>query len=273
MPKGNTQSPGNVENFQNAPRCNAIKKDGTRCQGTAMKTNGRCRIHGGKTPHGMASPHYKGRDYSKRIPKGAGNLLESYVEVRNDQELLNLSGEAALIAARVSELVGKIDVGESLERWKKVREQWRIYSMAIRAKDSLAASDAKAELDKLLSITPQEWYVWDEIYKAIRELRGVTSQEQKRRMDMNALVSTEEAIGFISEVLAVVKKELEDDPKKMRRIYGKAQEVLLKHSTILAATNEEGAEDGPELGPSPAASGDPIEAPVRAIDREHLPAD
>lgn len=39
-------------------RCNASRQDGSPCQAYAME-NGKCRVHGGLTPKGVNSPHFK----------------------------------------------------------------------------------------------------------------------------------------------------------------------------------------------------------------------
>jgi hypothetical protein len=44
--------------------CGAKTRRGTACQQPAMR-NGRCRLHGGKTPRGLASPHLKHGRYSQ----------------------------------------------------------------------------------------------------------------------------------------------------------------------------------------------------------------
>lgn len=40
-------------------RCGAKTRKGTPCQRPPMAGMARCRLHGGATPIGMASPHYK----------------------------------------------------------------------------------------------------------------------------------------------------------------------------------------------------------------------
>lgn len=60
--------------IQDAPKCGAkIRLSDRRCKAAAMR-NGRCRLHGGKTPAGFASPHFKDGRRSKTL---IGALLRS----------------------------------------------------------------------------------------------------------------------------------------------------------------------------------------------------
>jgi len=53
-------------NSAGKPVCGAARKRGP-CQSTARMENGRCRLCGGATPSGEASPHFKHGRYSKDV--------------------------------------------------------------------------------------------------------------------------------------------------------------------------------------------------------------
>src|SRR5262245_44093579 len=51
--------------IQDLPKCEARKRGTDQlCQAPAMR-NGRCRLHGGQTPSGIASPHFKHGKYAR----------------------------------------------------------------------------------------------------------------------------------------------------------------------------------------------------------------
>lgn len=64
--------------------------------------NGRCRLHGGRTPAGVASPHFKTGRYSKVLP---ARLLERYQTALADPDLLAMHDEIALLDAQLQEIV------------------------------------------------------------------------------------------------------------------------------------------------------------------------
>jgi len=71
-----------------------------------------CRAHGGATPRGIASPHYKHGRWSKDVPT---QLACRYEEARQDSELLSLRDEIALIDCQISTVLAQ-DTGAPLRR-------------------------------------------------------------------------------------------------------------------------------------------------------------
>ena len=70
-----------------------------------MRGRTRCRLHGGATPQGIASPHYRGKGYSQAVPK---HLKDIYEARFNDPELLSLHKEIALCDTRIEDLLTQI---------------------------------------------------------------------------------------------------------------------------------------------------------------------
>ena len=65
--------------------CGAKTRSGGRCKNLAMHPAGRCRMHGGKSLRGLASPRYKHGKYSKdtlaKLTRAAAAVLdESAIE-------------------------------------------------------------------------------------------------------------------------------------------------------------------------------------------------
>ena len=97
-------------------QCTATsKRSGKQCRKHAMRGRTVCLAHGGKTPRGVASPHFKDGRYSRSLP---GHLLATYEEALRDPRLLSLRDEVALTDAMISELLSQIDdtTAEAKER-------------------------------------------------------------------------------------------------------------------------------------------------------------
>lgn len=67
--------------------------------------NGKCRMHGGKTPRGIGSVHWRGRGYSKDLPTRLFDRMQRALE---DPELLSSRSEVALLDARLGELAATL---------------------------------------------------------------------------------------------------------------------------------------------------------------------
>jgi hypothetical protein len=93
--------------------CGARRRDGGECTQVAM-ANGRCKMHGGKTPTGPALPQFKTGRYSKVLPAA---LLDRYQQALADPELLALTDEIALLDARLGAVVTR---PASTEAWAEI---------------------------------------------------------------------------------------------------------------------------------------------------------
>lgn len=88
-------------------QCEATsKRSGKRCRKHAMRGRNVCLAHGGKTPRGTASPHFKTGRYSRSLP---GRLVAAYEEAFNDPRLLSLRDEIALIQAMTCQTLSQLD--------------------------------------------------------------------------------------------------------------------------------------------------------------------
>src|SRR4028118_1298183 len=93
--------------------CGAKTRAGGQCQNPAMG-NGRCRKHGGATPQGLASPHWKGKGRGIGLQ---GEMAARFKAALESPGLMSLREDAALHYMRMFELLEGIE-GE-LGLWKE----------------------------------------------------------------------------------------------------------------------------------------------------------
>src|SRR5262249_46273923 len=82
------------------PTRGALKRDGTPCQARPY-ANGRCRVHGGETPAGVASPHYRNGRRSKYLRDLPRDLRAGYKAALAGPEQTALVDELAVLEARI----------------------------------------------------------------------------------------------------------------------------------------------------------------------------
>lgn len=185
--------------------CGAKKRDGSPCQNAAMP-NGRCRLHGGKSPVGVASGTFRTGKYSKSIP---ARLAEQYDELRQSENRLHMGDEIALLDARVSDLLDKTDHGESGELWKAVQEA----AIAVRDTQDIPADHADA-IDSLLMIVEQghdDWRTWGEIRDTLESKRKLADTEIKRVATAHKIVTQEQGLALIGRIQSIVLQYVPDD--------------------------------------------------------------
>jgi hypothetical protein len=93
--------------------CGAKTRGGRPCKNAGMYPSGRCRMHGGKSYRGIASPRYKHGRYSKEW------LVRFMARMRDEPEKVQAELDQALaeIAAQPVDLDSLIGEGELFADW------------------------------------------------------------------------------------------------------------------------------------------------------------
>lgn len=153
------------------------KQSGDRCKRHASPGHNVCHIHGGKTPSGMALPQTKHGRYSKHLPTRLG---ERYEAALSDPDLLALRDEIALTDAEVARILDSLDEEppEDLEE----RKHWQ--------------KTIEANRDRTQSL--------------IEQRRKLVETERKRLVDLQQMMTAEQAMTLLAAVESVVRKHVHD---------------------------------------------------------------
>lgn len=128
--------------------------------------NGTCYKHGGATPGGIASVHFKTGMRSKYMPKG---LMSRWQEAMRDPQLLSLDRDVALVEARLMEVVK--GTGEGNSNWVKLGERRTAILEARRTNDMKSVGENLNQLLELISTGCTEEERWKEIIDRLVEQR------------------------------------------------------------------------------------------------------
>jgi len=197
-------------------KCGAKRKrDGKPCQAPAM-ANGRCRVHGGKTPVGIGSVHWRNGRYSKALP---ADLARRFREAGADPDLLSLTNRLALTEARLVSVLGTL--GEPGADWAKAKA----------AKEKLVAARGKQDLPGVLAALNELLAVidaaaacearWRTILELIEQQRRLIDSIHAREVKHAQVLSLAEAGALFNAMAATVRSafvglmaQLEDDGSK-----------------------------------------------------------
>src|SRR5256885_1144228 len=112
----------------NVNPCDARTRAGGSCRQPSMP-NGRCRMHGGRTPRGLKSPHLRTALYAQDLPP---NLLDRFEEALCDRELLGHHRDAALLTSMISAKLAELKVSQEnadvctiTEMVENIANDWR----------------------------------------------------------------------------------------------------------------------------------------------------
>jgi hypothetical protein len=165
------------------------KQTGQRCKRAATPGWDVCHSHGSGTPRGIASPNLKHGRYSPYLPN---RLLDRLEEGIKDPELLNMRQDIALLGARTTELLQRVDQGESGRLWTALRDKAKDVRKARNLPGKEGAATFKAEVLELLGIIDQghaDWAAWNDIVALIGKRERIIASERKREVEMQQLVS------------------------------------------------------------------------------------
>jgi hypothetical protein len=191
-------------------QCNAkSKRSQQRCRRHATPGMAVCRIHGGKTPKGPALPQFRTGRYSKFLP---ARMAATYRAAAQDPELLSLRSEIALLDARIAELLGRVDTGESGALWNTLQKEWAAFRRSRALGDVPTMHLAIARLDLLMDRKHTDSAAWQEIGEAIEQRRKLVESEQKRLVALQAMMSQEQALTLMGVLVDIITTHVRDQP-------------------------------------------------------------
>lgn len=205
-------------------RCKAWSvTQGRQCRRTVVPTYNVCDLHGGKTPRGVDSPHFKTGKFSKSLPD---RLAVNYEQALSNPDIVSLKEEIALVDAHMLELVEKLRTGgDSTNTWRLLGDTLMRFRSAKR-------DDVKAGfLDQILKLIEQgitESMIWDDIYESIAQRRRLVDTEYKRMVQYGHMLNIEQLMSIIGALLSVIKRYVDRDTYS--KISGELRGLVSKDS-------------------------------------------
>lgn len=210
--------------------CGARKKDGTPCRGRPM-ANGRCRLHGGKSPAGVASGQFKHGIYSKYMPKG---MLDLYEEFRTNPDLLSLRENVALVDARIVQLLQALDQqGDLGAIWLELQQLFETLMRATQKQDLGGGKAAFEALGDVIEHGADQFRAWSQISEMMEQRRKLVETERRRLVDMQQMITSEQAMVLVSALVTIIREEVTDRDVLIRLQSRIAGLVVQRHSARL----------------------------------------
>lgn len=190
-------------------QCNAkAKSTGVQCNRKAVTGSTKCQVHGGVTPRGMASPHFKTGKYSKYLPQ---NLLNAYEDVQTDDNLLSVRGDIQLIDVLIRSKLINLDTGESAQHWIALLKCIIDARKALRSEDYGGLHKQLDEMEALADKRRLHYATEQEIANQLEQRRKLVDTEQKIILGKQQAITAEQAMMLMSAVLESVRRNVTDD--------------------------------------------------------------
>jgi len=181
------------------------KQSGQQCRNLAVAGKRVCAIHGGKTPCGIASPHFKHGRYSKYLPTG---LLPRYEEACNDRDSLMLREEIALVDARLADLLSRVERGESDALWRQLQAA---HGELLHARDDVTKLTAALErISEIIERGATDEAIWREVTDQIEQRRRLVEAECRRLVELRQYITSEDALAMVQALLSAIRAHVTD---------------------------------------------------------------
>ena len=208
--------------------CSAFRKDGlTICETEILFENGRCRLHGGRSLAGAASPKFKTGKNSKYLP---ARLLERYEEALADETLTDMTDDLAAVEARIADLYQQLDAGGGGEIFKNAKEAFNSFRAANQDGDAQMMRESLRRLGEELDRGATESFIWREIRELQEQKRKIILSHAKHLQMTGQMISTKEANLIVSALLDAVRTEV-TDPNKLNAIQQKFLSITQRGRT------------------------------------------
>jgi len=185
--------------------CGAKNRQGESCRAVAM-ANGRCRNHGGKSLSGAAHPRFRDGRRSRYLPK---RLLAQYAEAMQDEELLSLRADIALVDSRLVDVLQHVESGESWRLWHDLHKKWQAFTR-VYGRDETAEGVAFAEVHALIRNGYHDWAAWQDVLALIQQRRKLVESERRAMVENQRVISVEQAAMLLALLVDSVRREVTD---------------------------------------------------------------
>lgn len=210
--------------------CGAQTRGGKPCPVTIIYGNGRCRVHGGPSPIGPVSATFVTGRHSKFMPQ---QLRERYEQALADPEIDSLRGEIALVDSRIFGLIESLGKDGTGNRWQALSKEYAKLNEARAITDAVEKAEAIAahlnEIGKIIRGGVNESEAWAEIVAIVEQRRKLAEGERKRLVDLNQMITTEQALIFMNAVADIVRTHVTDS-----EVMGKISRDLIRLSAARA---------------------------------------
>jgi hypothetical protein len=137
-------------------------------------------------------------------------MLATYEASRNDPDLLNLRDDIATIDARMADVLQRVDSGESSRIWNDLKATYKAMQSANQRGDMTEARVLLSELGTLINRGHLDYAAWADVRTLIEQRRKLVESERKRLVDMQQMMTNEQAVVLIARLYDSVARHVSD---------------------------------------------------------------
>lgn len=185
------------------PMCGAKNRRGEPCRQFPVKGRSRCKFHGGRTPRGPSSPHYKHGFFSQVLPKELAKLVR---RAAADPELASNRSSIAFLDVHFRELLSRLGTGVGC--WEEANNA--LLRLRAAAGEPEATSRAMTDLELAVWGGWNEQRVWDKLGELMERRDKLLTGEVNRHKVTADMISADRVATMMVAMLDALRAECHD---------------------------------------------------------------
>lgn len=128
----------------------------------------------------------------------------------DEDRLLNVTEDLALLEARLLELLARVDTGESKSAWQKLADANKELRRAMVRNNDEEITYALRVLSGLIDEGQGDYAAWSEIHDIVKSRSRLAVQERKTRIEERRIITLEEAMLAMQALMTAVRENVKD---------------------------------------------------------------
>lgn len=152
-------------------------------------------------------------------------LASKHIELEQDGRWLSNRHSMAIVWERVSQLVERIEENQDPQRLAKLYKLWQDFRDMDQQGNRVEAIKLKGQIDLEFERVYHDYNSWSQLFEAIELYRKMTESEVKIAKDLKAMMTAEDGIELVSQLLAVV-IQVVNEPVQLKRIIYEFRKIV-----------------------------------------------
>ncbi len=144
---------------------------------------------------------------SKYLPD---TLAERYETLLGDRTLEVIRDDIALLELRLSQLLERAKYGEQPDKWEYVSTRFVYLTQMIHQENVKEVEKTLKEISVALQGVDQDYKAWAQIMDLLEMRRRMAESETKRLVDTGQMISAEDAMKLVQNLLGAVRRHVAD---------------------------------------------------------------
>lgn len=137
--------------------------------------------------------------------------MERYNQLRTNPDYIALQDEITLVDVRINTLLSSIEHKGSGIQIRRLKIEFDRMRLGLKLNNAVMANEAVITMQNVFDEALAEMFAWEEITRLIELRRRLSSTEQERIVQAQAILTSEEVMAFVGRLSAVLRANVKDD--------------------------------------------------------------